>query len=112
MSIDEAMICFDGSSPKKSVKCGIKLWCSCDANIGYCVVFKVYTGAEINPNAALFDLSYCVVKQLMRHSLLSYHHVYADNYFTSVFLAEDLLDADTYLRGTIRPSRRAYPVAL
>ena len=50
--------------------------------------------------------------QLMSHFLLSYHHVYADNYLTSVFLAEDLLQADTYLCGTIRPSRRAYPNSL
>ena len=31
-----------------------------------------------------------VVMRLMYRRLLSYHHVYADNYFTSVHLAKDL----------------------
>ena len=48
----------------------------------------------------------------MKKYLLSDRHVYADNYFTSVHLASDLLQADTYLCGTTRASRREFPNAL
>ena len=34
--------------------------------------------------------------RLMRDYLQKYYHVYADNYFTSVHLADALLQADTY----------------
>ena len=100
LSIDEAMIRFDGRlawkqyMPKKPVKWGIKLWCLCDANTGYCLVFSVYTGSDENAGANL-DLGYRVVMSLMRRHLHSYHHLYADNFFTSVHLAVDLKQADT-----------------
>ena len=48
-----------------------------------------YTGAE--EETFNLDLEYRVVMQLMHRRLLRYHHVYADNYFTTVHLAEDLL---------------------
>ena len=115
------MIRFDGRlawkqyMPKKPVKWGIKLWCLCDANTGYCLEFSVYTGAMAvvpgNP-AVNLDLGYRVVMELMRHHLLRHHHLYADNYFTSVHLAADLLQADTYLCGTTRSTRREFPKTL
>ena len=52
LSIDEAMIRFDGRlawkqyMPKKPVKWGMKLWCLCDANTGYCLEFSLYTGSS------------------------------------------------------------------
>ena len=49
------------------------------------------------------DLGYKVVMRLMRsylqRYLQHYHHIYADNFFTLVHLAEDLPQA--YLCGTI-----------
>ena len=116
LSVDEAMIRFDGRlawkqyMPKKPVKWGIKLWCLCDANTGYCLAFSVYTGAE--EQTFNLDLGYRVVMRLMRRYLLSYHHLYADNYFTSVHLAVDLRQADTYLCGTTRATRREFPNSL
>ena len=97
--------------PKKPVKWGIKLWCLCDANTGYCLVFSVYTGSSESAGANL-DLGYRVVMSLMRRHLHSYHHLYADNFFTSVHLAVDRKQADTYLCGTTRSSRRECPKPL
>ncbi|XP_014670718.1 PREDICTED: piggyBac transposable element-derived protein 4-like [Priapulus caudatus] len=37
------------------------------------------------------------------------HHVYADNFFSSIKLVEDLKKADTYYCGTIRKNRRGLP---
>ena len=48
----------------------------------------------------------------MRNYLQKYHHVYADNYFTSVHLADALLQADTYLCGTTRATRKEFPKSL
>ncbi|KAK2176978.1 hypothetical protein NP493_627g01014 [Ridgeia piscesae] len=68
--------------PLKPAKWGMKLWCLCDAESGYCSAFSVYTGATVG-NGDL-DLGYRVVMGLMKKYLLSNHHVYADNFFTSV----------------------------
>lgn len=58
------------------------------------------------------DFGYHVVMGLMKNSLLANRHVYADNFFISAHLASDLLQADTYLCGTTRASRREFPNAL
>ena len=94
--------------PKKPVKWGMKIWCLCDSETSYCSAFSVYTGATGNPNDGL-DLGYRVVMNLMRPYLSSNRHVLADNYFTSVHLAKDLLQEDTYLCGT---TRRTFPNTL
>ena len=114
VSVDEAMIQFNGRLswkqylPMKPVKWGLKLWCLCDASTGYCIRFRVYTGAE---EGAGMDLGYRVVMGLMQPYLGKYHHVFADNYFTSVHLAEALLRDKTYLCGTTRSNRKEYPKA-
>ena len=114
VSIDEAMIRFDGRlsrkqyMPKKPVKWGLKLWCLCDSATGYCVGFSVYTGASTEETYGL-DLGYRVVLSLMRNYLHCNRCVFADNFFTSVHLARDLLQADTYLCGTTRKTRRDFP---
>ena len=115
LAVDEAMIEFDGRlawkqyMPKKPVKWGIKLWCLCEATSGYCLAFTVYTGAETGVEAVTHDLGYRVVMKLMESYLHENRHVYADNYFTSVSLAKDLLAEDTYLCGTTRAHRREFP---
>ena len=48
----------------------------------------------------------------MSHYLHKHRHVFTDNSFTSVDLAEDLLQADTYLCGTTRGTRSDFPKAL
>ena len=102
ISVDEAMIRFDWRlswkqyMPKKPVKWGIKLWCLCDANTGYCIAFNVYTGSN-EDRAVNLDIGYRVAMHLTRNYLHRYNHVYADNFFTSVHLADALLQADTYL---------------
>lgn len=51
---------------------------------------------------AELGLAYSVAMNLMKGYLLSHHHLYADNFFFSISLASDLLQADTYFCGTIR----------
>lgn len=118
LSVDEAMVQFDGRLswkqylPNKPVKWGIKLWCLCDAATGYCLAFMVYTGAETGDVAPTHDLGYRVVMELMSAYLNQQRHVYADNYFTTVTLAKELLRCGTYLCGTTRSHRREFPKSL
>ena len=94
---------------QKPTKWGIKLWFSCDAVTGYCLNFDVYTGRGDNVEAVReFGLGYYVVMNLLRNYLLQYHHVYADNYFSSI-LVEDLYDADTFFCGTLGKNRQGVP---
>ena len=117
VSVDEAMIRFDRRiswkqyMPKKPVKWEIKLWCLCDANTGYCIALNGYTGRN-EDQAVNLDLGYKVVMRVIRNYLHRYHHVYPDNFFTSVHLADALLQADTYLCGMTCATRKEFPKAL
>ena len=97
VSIDAAMVQFDGRlcwkqyMPKKPVMWGIKLWCLCDSTTGFCAAFSVYCSRDDDQDAS-FDLGYEVVMRLMRDRLQRHHHVYADNFFTSVHLWHDKRD--------------------
>ena len=87
LSVDEAMIQFDRRlswkqyMPKKPVKWGLKLWCLCDSDTGYCVAFNVYIGSNRDNQQANLDLGYRVVMGLMPNYLNKHHHVFADNFF-------------------------------
>lgn len=77
------------------------------------MAFIVYIGkADGNDDMPDLDLGYKVVMMLMKKFLLRHHHLYADNYFTSVRLADDLRQADTYMCGTTRWTRRDFPMTL
>ncbi|XP_059158381.1 piggyBac transposable element-derived protein 4-like [Physella acuta] len=113
ISIDEAMVAYTGRLvfkqyiKNKPSPWGIKLWCAADPHSGYLYNFDVYMGKSNvkMPNG----LSYHVVFKMGEPFLDKYHHFYYDNYFTSVKLAEDLLQRDTYSCATIRPSRKGWP---
>ena len=64
--------------------------------VEYYTRHSLYNGVD----AVTDDLGYRVVMKLMENYLHQNRHVYADNYFTSVSLAKDLLAEDTYLCGT------------
>ena len=85
----------------KPVKWMMKMWCLCDANIGYCITFRVCTGREENAD---MDLGYRVIMGLMQPYLGKNHHIFADNYFTSVHLSEALICVSPLAR-TARNSR-------
>ena len=93
--IDEAMIKFQGRSalnqylPKKPIKRGIKVWVLADSENGYFHTMQVYKGKENTPEKHLGSR---VVKDLAAPLKNKYHHVYFDNFFSSVGLLEDLRD--------------------
>ena len=94
--------------PKKPIKWGVKLWVLSDAITGYCLALDVYTGRD-DQLAGGMGLTYNVVMKLMSNYLLCLHHLYADNFYSSLPLVRDLRDADTYYCGTIRKNSRGIP---
>ena len=78
-----------------------------DPHNGYVNDLQVYTGKENDvPERGLGER---IVKDLTRDIWGQNHHVYCDNYFTSVPLFEELLDNSTYACGTIRANRKGLP---
>ena len=95
--------------PKKPVKRGIKVWVLGDSENGYASNLQVYIGKE---ESAEKGLGSRVVKDLTRHLKDKHHHVFFDNFFTSVQLLEDLEKEGTYACGTARADRKRFPESL
>ena len=114
-SIDEAMIAYTGRLgfkqyvPMKPTKRGLKVWMRADPHNGYVNEFQVYTGRE---GAAERGLGERVVRDLSQSILGLNHHIYCDNYFSSVPLFEYLLENNTYACGTVRNNRKGLPAAV
>lgn len=93
--IDEAMIAFKGRlgmkqyMPQKPTKRGIKVWECADSLNGYVVDLSVYTGKERGVNTKQ-GLVYRVVHKLTRPLVGKNHHLFIDNFFSSIPLAENL----------------------
>lgn len=101
---------------KKHHRWGIKLWMLCDSVVSYCLGFFVYQGARdtnIWEQAEMKDCGtgFYVVKKLliMCNYLNKGYHVFCDNLFSSLPLAEYLYYAGTYFTGTIRSNRKGLP---
>ena len=89
ISVDEAMIAFTGRLhfkqyiKGKPTPWGVKVWCIADQS-GYLLDFEVYTGkGAVSTNGLGCD----VVMVLCTQYLFKYHHIFYDNYFSSVNLA-------------------------
>ena len=112
LSIDEGMIKYKGRSsmkqymPLKPTKRGLKVWMRGDGIYGYVSEFQVYTGKEESTEKGL---STRVVQDLTRSIAGKHHHIYCDNYFSSINLFLDLLQQDTYACGTLRSNRKGFP---
>lgn len=69
---------------------------------------SVYAGKENDQPET--NLGSKVVKKLTSNIARNNHHIYCDNYFTSVPLFEELLEEDsTYACGTFRRDRKGVP---
>ena len=113
ISVDEAMVAFTGRLhfkqyiKNKPTRWGIKIWCIADQS-GYLLDFQVYTGKGAVA-ASKHGVGYDVVMALSARYLFKYHHVFYDNFFASVPLANDLLRRKTYCCSTFRTNRKGWP---
>nr|XP_022903201.1 piggyBac transposable element-derived protein 4-like [Onthophagus taurus] len=109
ISIDEGMIPWRGRlnskvyNPSKITKYGILIRMLCDSNTGYISAFKIYSGVgQPVPKT---------VMELLTRAYGKWHHLYMDNYYNSVELAENLLTKKIRVCGTIR-QRKGFPEKL
>ena len=87
---------------------GIKVWECADSWNGFVCDLNVYTGKQRDGNPEQ-GLGYRVVHNLTRTLVGKNHHVFVDNFFNSVNLAEDLLQDKIYICGTVRSNRQGIP---
>ena len=112
-AVDEAMIPFKGRSslkqymPKKPVKRGFKVWVRANSLNGYICQFMVYVGKE--GERVEVGLGQKVVEKLSHELVGGQYHIYFDNFFTGVELAQNLLGDGIYSCGTIRSNRKNTP---
>ncbi|CAB3254169.1 unnamed protein product [Arctia plantaginis] len=110
--IDETMIPWKGRLnfrqyiKNKAHKYGIKLYKLCTPE-GYTYSLMVYTGKDEENSGA--GHGYDVVLKLTKNLLHEGRTLIADNFYTSVSLAEELLKRNTYLCGTVRTNRKGLP---
>ena len=110
--VDESLVPFRGRLhfrqyiPGKSHKYGIKLYKICTVN-GYTWDLQDYTGKLSNEPE--HNHSESMVFKLTKPLLKKGAIIYADNFYTSVPLAEKLLQEKTYYCGTVRKNRKLLP---
>ena len=118
ISIDESCCPFKGRlrfkvyNPRKPAKFHIKQFLLCEADSGYVVGFRTYTGKGscVDETACLDEQCTTTTKVVM--SLARFcgvldkgHHITFDNYYTSPELLEELLYRNTTACGVCEPER-------
>ena len=93
--------------PMKPVKRGIKVWVRADATNGFVCAIQVYMGKE--GRQPEHGLGHRIVSDLVHVLHGKNYHIFWDNFFTSVRLAEDLPRNNLYLCGTTRSNRTDFP---
>ena len=104
LSLDEGALPYKGAlslkvyNPKKTKKYGIKFFLT-ESTTGYVIDFSVYTGVF----STLRDTVYGLVERLRGQG----YHLFMDNYYNSVSLAQKLYDDGIHCSGTLRLVRGA-----
>ena len=81
--------------PMKPVKLGIKVWVGAEASSSFVCDFQVYMRKSQDGDAKQ-NLGYGVVHHLTGNFTDKNHHVFFDNFFSTVKLAKDLLEDQIY----------------
>ena len=93
-------------------KWGVKVWVCADSWNGYISAFDIYTGKDPAKPLHPKGLGYGVVMHLMENHCGKDYSLYTNNFYTSPYLCEDLLDKKIYLTGTVRTNRKQFPEEL
>lgn len=115
LAVDESLLLYKGRllfrqyMPNKKARCGIKLYCLAESSSGYLWNFLVHSTAAQNSlfgmDAPQLSLSERIVVELSQEILDLGYRVFCDTWFSSVRLAEWLLQRGTTLTGTVRQQR-------
>ena len=105
LSLDEGMMAYKGRlsikvyNPKKPKKYGVKFFFITKSSTGYVLDFSIYSGVY----STLRDTVFGLVDRFRNQG----YHLFRDNYYNSVSLAQELYDAGIHCSGTLRLVRGA-----
>jgi len=107
LSLDEAMVHFEGRSsvkvlmPDKPIPEGFKFYCVCEAQSGYLLnCFLCETPSTVER----------ICSDLLEPFFGQGHHVYLDNFYSTVGVFESLLGQGIYCTGTFKKNRLPQPL--
>ncbi|XP_033630239.1 piggyBac transposable element-derived protein 3-like [Asterias rubens] len=111
LTVDEAMIKYRGFKscvrkffmPLKPIRAGFKVYVLAESSTGTTLNFMVHPHGDKPSKMA--DITMKVTK----HHLGRYHHLYTDKLYTSVNLANLLLQKSTYLTGAVKSNSKGLP---
>ena len=94
VSIDESLIGYEGRGPaiqympnKHHHRFGFKLFCLCESESGYTYNFSIYEGKQ--SSSSEYGISHHdICTELMTRLLGQGYHLFTDNWYTAVPLAE------------------------
>lgn len=113
LTVDEQLFPYRGRTrftqyiPSKPAKYGIKLWRLCDAKSFYPLKGQIYTG-KIN-NQRDVNQGARVVKRLVEPYKNTGRNITTDNFFTSLELAEELVQWKLSIVGTLKKNKKCVP---
>lgn len=113
LTVDEQLFPYRGRTrftqyiPSKPAKYGIKLWWLCDAKSYYPLKGQIYTG-KINGQRDVKQ-GERIVKQLVEPYKNTGRNVTTDNFFTTLELAEHLVNWKFSIVGTLKKKRKCVP---
>ena len=117
VTINESLMLYKGRLgwvqyiPLKRARFGIKLFLLCESKSGYVWSMIIYIGkgTQLNPLYEGMPVSSQVVLSLMQPLLGNEHCVTKDNFYTSPQLADHLINNNTDIYGTVKPTRKEMP---
>lgn len=116
VTIDEQLLSFRGKCkfrmyiPNKPAKYGIKVFALCDARTWYTSNLEIYAGKQPDGPYKISNSGYDVVNRLASQIEGSRRNITMDNWFTSIPLAETLLEKKITVIGTLRSNKREIPL--
>ncbi|XP_060905369.1 piggyBac transposable element-derived protein 1-like [Labrus mixtus] len=114
VTIDEQLVPFRGRCklrqfmPSKPAKYGIKIFWMCDTRVPYAIDGIVYTGRQPGEEVQR-NLGENVVQELCSGIRQTGRNITMDSFFTSVPLAEKLLEKNLTIVGTLRQNKLDIP---
>ncbi|XP_072021767.1 LOW QUALITY PROTEIN: piggyBac transposable element-derived protein 4-like [Amphiura filiformis] len=116
LALDEAMVKYKGFlawckkffMPLKPIRAGFKLYAICESASGYMCNFMIHPTSPTNTAVTMKE----IVMEVTSPYLDVFHRFYTDKLYTSVAVAEELLQKKTYITGAVKSNSKGLPLAL
>ena len=112
------MIAFKGRAvatmcqPKSHIIWGMQAWFLADSTTGYCYNLDIYSGKETDTVDENINKTHRIVMNMASPCNDVGHHLYFDNYYTSLAVIADLAVKHFSACGTLRVNRKEVPQAV